>query len=131
MITPDTIATVRMIAFALAGLMCGGYALAALWGIPSQNLPHFLPLGAGIIAAIAFALAALIVGPQNTNAALDESYHTDRRTAASTGFWAAIVIGTTLWLTSTGGTLQLAITLTGASAVFLLTHALLDFRGSR
>jgi hypothetical protein len=73
----------------------------------------------------------MIAGPTNTNAALDEGYDADRRTAASAGFWGAILSGTTLWLSGTGGELQLAITLTGASAIFLLTHAMLDFRGSR
>lgn len=131
MISADTLAIVRTIAFAIAGLICAGYALAAFWGVPPEALPQFLPLAAGITAAIAFFLAALIAGPTNTNAALDESYHADRRTAASVGFWGAILIGTTLWLTDTGEELQLAITLTGASAAFLLTHALLDLRGNQ
>jgi hypothetical protein len=131
MLTTDAISTVRITAFASAGAICGLYAFSAYLSGTTSILPDWSPLAAGALAALAFSCAAFLAGPQNTNAALDESYFADKKTAASAGFWAALFIGTAQWLTGTGGAMQLATTLTGASAVYLLTQAALDLRGRR
>lgn len=127
MISTNALTSVRTIAFAIAGLISGGYAIATLMGV--NGLPHWLPLTAGGIAALVFAVTALLAGHRNTAASLDESYQHDRRTAGNIGFWTAILTGTTLWLAQIGDERQLAITLTLASAVYLLAHVVLEVRG--
>jgi len=131
MITTDSLTLIRMLAFAIAGLICAAYAGAALLSAPPDVLLHWAPpIAGGITAGIVFVTSSL-AGAQKADAAFDESYRADRRTAATAGFWSAITIGTLLWLTQTGGTLQLAITLTGSASVFLLMQAALDLRGLR
>lgn len=131
MISSDTLGLIRMITFGIAGLICSAYALSTLFGITPGLIPNWLPIAAGCVAAIAFTIAAVFAGSDSTNAALDESYHADRKTAAAAGFWGALVIGTALWLSNTGGTFQLAITLTGSAAIFLLLQVALELRGRR
>lgn len=129
MITTQNLINIRTLTFAIGGLMCGGYALAALLGTDRGDLPHWLPPMAGIMVAVVYFIAAYVAGPDRTNAATDESYQHDGRLAAAVGFWVALAMGTGLWITGLGGAMQLAITLTTAAAAFMLAHVVLDLRG--
>jgi hypothetical protein len=125
----QTLTFVRCVAFAIAGLICTAYAAATLLGL--DFLPHWLPITGGLGAAVVFSASAMLAGPRNTAASLDESYHADRRSAAVIGFWSAMVTGTGLWLLNIGGNMQLAITMNVAAAMFLLSHVVLEYRGHR
>lgn len=127
----QALSNLRTLVFGLTGSICAIYAFAALLLEDTGALPHWMPPAAGIAAAGVFFLAAAFAGRENMNASLDEGYRDDRRSAGVAGFWAAIVIGTVLWFGDLGGTLQLAITLTGASAGLLLAHVVLELRGRR
>lgn len=129
MISAQTLTIVRILAFALGGIICATYALAALAGVNPHQLPHWLPLATAILIFVVFFIAALSAGKRNTNAALDESYQSDQKTAAGFGFWTALGTGTALWLLDIGGQMQLAITLTSASAMFFFCQVTLDLRG--
>lgn len=126
---PETLTLIRSTAFALAGLVCASYAIAALVGV--RALPHWLPLTSSAAAAVIFFICAALAGPRAIAASLDESYHADQRTSGVVGFWAAMITGTSLWLFDIGGQLQLAITMNIAAALFLLSHVVLEYRGHR
>jgi hypothetical protein len=129
--TSSALSNVRAIAFGAAGTVCAIYAFATLLVADPGQLPHWAPLIAGCLAALTLFAASFAAGPRIISASFDEGYQNDRRSAAVAGFWSALSIGTTLWLGNIGGESQLAITLTGASAVFLLTHVFLEIKGRR
>lgn len=129
MISAEALSTIRTVAYGAAGIVCAGYALAALLSPAPETLPHWAPLTAGIFIAIVIFASAFVAGPANTAASLDESYREDQRTAAVFGFWGAIGCGVALWLLDLGGAMQLAITMTFSSGVFLLAHVVLELRG--
>lgn len=129
MFTSHTLAILRTGAFALAGFISALFATLTLLDPQTEVLPAWLPLGAGLTAAIAIFAVSFAAGGRNAAAAFDESYRSDGALAGFWGFWGAIAIGTCLWLTGAGGDMQLAITLTGSSAIYLLSHVLLDLRG--
>jgi hypothetical protein len=123
----QTLTLVRTILYAMAGVICLGYAAAAIFQV--QNLPHWLPVATALAVAALFFAAAWIAGDRNIATSLDESYQLDRYIAATAGFWTAIGTGTMLWVFSLGAPLQLAITLTLSSAAFFLTHVVREIRG--
>jgi len=129
MITSHTLSNVRLVAFAIAGTLCAAYALSALIHPAAPIVPDWLPITAGALAGVVFFVAGILAGPRVTSATLDESYQSEHRTAGFIGFWVAIVSGVGLWQTGLGGQLQLAITLTLASAAFLLMQVVLELRG--
>jgi len=125
----QTLTWIRSTTFAVAGLICATFALGALFGV--QALPNWLPIAGGVMAALIVFVCAAIAGPRNMAASLDESYHTDKRTAATFGFWGALATGTGLWLLNIGGDMQLAITMNVAAALYLLSQVVMDLRGYR
>ena len=125
----QTISNVRIFGFGAAGIICAAYAFATLVGLQLSFLPNWLPIAAGIVASILLVAATLLGGAKATAASLDESYHADRLRAGNLGFWTAIITGVILWQADLGGNMQQAITLTLASAVYLLTHVVLELRG--
>lgn len=131
MVSAQTLSLVRVISFGIGGLISLAFAVATLLDFNPSPLPHWLPIATAVVIAIIYFLAAALAGPHNMRAALDESHTEDARLAATLGFWTALATGTALWLLNLGGTLQLAITLTTASAVFFLAHVVLEVRGLR
>jgi len=129
MISAHALTILRTLAFAFGGLVCASYALAALAGVTPDKLPHWLPPFTAACIFVVIFFASLSAGKRNTKAALDESYQSDISTASGLGFWTALGTGTALWVLDIGGHLQLAITLTSASAVFFISQVTLDLRG--
>jgi hypothetical protein len=129
MLSTDTLGLIRTVAFGVSGLACTVYAIATLWAPQADRLPDWLPIAASIALAVTIFSALFVGGRHNAAAAMDEAYRADNTTAAALGFWGALVIGLGLWLTGAGGEMQLAITLTGASAIYMLAHVVFEVRG--
>lgn len=128
-LSSDTLSGIKTLCLGASGLICSGYAVGAFLLETPQDLPDWLPLLAGGLAALVIFVTAALAGPRNTNAALDESYRQDRQTAAAMGFWAALGMGLFLWLSGLGNGMDLAITLTSSAAVFLLVQVWLEVKG--
>lgn len=129
MLSSQSITNVRIIGFGIAGVVCLSYAIATLVGIRISFLPDWLPIAMGVAVAALFFLATLLGGARATAASLDESYQMDRLRAGNLGFWSALMTGVILWQANLGGDMRLAITMTMASAVYLLAHVVLELRG--
>lgn len=127
MFSESTLTTIRTILFGTAGLVCAAYAVSALVG--DARLPDWLPPAIPLTVAAVFFLASLIAGQASAEASLDESYALTNKNAASAGFWGALIIGSAQWIAGIGAPFELAITLSGASAVYFLAHVLAEIRG--
>lgn len=128
-LSSDSLSFIKAICLGATGLVCGGYALGAFLLENPQDMPDWLPLFAGGLAALVIFASAALARPRNTSAAFDESYRQDRQAAAAMGFWTALGVGLFLWLSGLGNGMDLAITLTSAAAVYLLAQVWLEIRG--
>lgn len=125
----ETLTAIRTAIFAVAGLACAFYVLSALSGSASGLALSWLPPLAGVCVAVLIFGVTFYAGRNSAEAAYDEQYAATNRSAASAGFWAAIVLGSAVLFTGIAAPYQLAITLSGAAGTYFLAHVLFELRG--
>lgn len=133
-LSSDQLARLRRVFLGLTGLTCLAFALGALTlGRPDPFSP-LVPLGMGVIAALAIGGAAFIAGDAVASQTEDEGYDRDRSRAERWGYWVALLMYPIFGVALSFDWIEFPVafaamgTLTGAT--YLLVFVLLDARGA-
>lgn len=88
----ETLSKISLFGFAVAGLVCAGYSLAALASNSPDPFAPWLPAVSGVAAAAIIWVSALSAGDSKADAAFDEFYKIEWRKAVGFAYWFAILL---------------------------------------
>ncbi|MEO1000154.1 MAG: hypothetical protein AAFW69_06080 [Pseudomonadota bacterium] len=132
LLSPTALVRLRTVAMGLAGLVALGYALSVLLTGRLDLVSPWLPVAAGLGAAVLVAAAAFATAEGGVAQAMDELYRAENGRALAIGYWSAIVIYLVFGGLVAAGTLAAGLalpamaTLTGAA--YLIPYAWLTGR---
>ena len=128
-----TLYLTRSLGMGAAGLLCLGYAIAALATGRPDPVPFWLPGVLGGLAWLAVSLVAARASAAARAAAFDEGYRHDDTRAQQLGFWVAIwlypLFGVLLYVDAVTWPVAFAAMGTLTAATYLLGVVWFDSRG--
>lgn len=129
----DALARIRVGVFGLAGLVCASYSVLAIAGDTPNPMQPWLPIVAGVAAAIVLWLSAFAAGQHNADRAFDELYHLEWSKAVRFSYWFAValypIFGAFLALGWVSGSTAFAAMGTATGAAPLLSFCIITLRG--
>jgi len=129
----DMLARIRIVVFALAGLICATYSILALATDTPNPISPWLPVASGMAAGLAMWISAMAAGQRNAGIAHDELYNLEWGRAIKFSYWFAIALyplfGIFMALGWVSSTTAFAAMGTASGAAPLLTFCIINLRG--